>query len=185
MLRIKQLLTLPAALAAVILMMASCGMARYECSDPLGCLQVSRNGQVVIGAILATSGEQRSLGTSSLINVKQAVTDKDNLFGHSFQLFTYATDCTAGSAHEAATEFAINPDMAAVIGPTCIDEVGAASQILLNAGIPILGPVITSTDASALTKKMLDALQKVTVRMPDGTLYIPRQALLSALNISR
>jgi branched-chain amino acid transport system substrate-binding protein len=185
MLRIKKLLILPAALAAVILMMASCGTAPYDCSDPLGCLHVSRNGQVVIGTILATSGDQRTLGTSSLINIKQAVTDKDNLFGHSFQLFTYSTDCTAGSAQEAATESTINPDMVALIGPTCIDEVGAASQILLNAGIPILGPVLTSTDASALTKQMLDALQKVTVRMPDGTLYIPRQALLSALNLSR
>jgi branched-chain amino acid transport system substrate-binding protein len=185
MLRINLFLILSAALVAATLILASCGTPPYECSDPLGCIHVSHNGQVVIGTILATSGDQRTLGTSSLINFKQAVAEKDNLFGHSFQLFTYSTDCTEGSAQDAATKSAINQDMAAVIGPTCIDEFAAANQILLNAGIPMLGPVLTSTDALALTKQMLDALQKVAVRMPDDTLYIPRQALFSALNLSR
>ncbi len=127
---------------------------------------------------------RETLGTSSLQNVKQAVAEKDNLYGHSFQLFTYSTDCTPNSAQEAATEFAINPDMSAVVGPTCIDEVSPANQILQSAGIPMLGPVLTSAQAYTLTIQMLAALQKVTVRMPDDSLYIPRQALFSALNLT-
>jgi ABC-type branched-subunit amino acid transport system substrate-binding protein len=185
MLPIKTLPLLFSVLIIINLILASCGPAPYECSDPLGCLHIYSNAQVVIGTILATAGDERALGTSSLQNVKQAVTDKDNLFRHSFQLYTYSTDCTAGSAQEAATEYAINPNMVAVIGPTCIDEVGVANQILLNAGIPLLGPVRNSAQAYELTRQMLNALQQVTVRMPDGTLFIPRQALFSALNLSR
>ena len=174
-----------AVLLVASMMLASCKAAPYECSDPLGCLKISSNGQVLIGALLATSGDQRPLGTSSLENVKKALTEKDNLFTHSIQLITFGTDCTAGSAQTAATEFAIYANMAAVIGPTCREEVAAASPILLNAGIPLIGPVFNSAAAYALATQVLAAIQKVTVRIPDGTLYIPRQALLSALNLSR
>jgi ABC-type branched-subunit amino acid transport system substrate-binding protein len=174
-----------AALLFVNLMLVSCTSAQYECSDPLGCLQISAKGQVLIGAMLATSGDQRPLGTSSLASVQQAITDKDNLFTHSIQLITFGTDCTSGSAQTAATEFSIYKNMTAVIGPTCSEELAASSLILLNAGIPLLGPVDNSSAAYTLTIQLLAAIQKVTVRMPDNTLYIPRQALYSALNLTR
>jgi ABC-type branched-subunit amino acid transport system substrate-binding protein len=174
-----------AGLLFVSLMLVSCTAASYECSDPLGCLKISANGQLLIGAMLATSGEQRPLGTSSLVSVNQAITDKDNLFTHSIQLITFGTDCTGGSAQLAATEFSTYKNITAVIGPTCSDELAAAGSILLNAGIPLLGPVLDSSAAFTLTNQLLAAIQKVTVRMPDNTLYIPRQALFSALNLTR
>lgn len=174
-----------AALLLITLMLVSCGAVSYNCIDPLGCLEIPPGSPVVIGAILATSGEQRPVGTASLQSVEKAVADKGDLLGHPIHLITYGTDCTAGSAITGATEFATYPDLSAAVGPTCSNEVDAATPILADAGIPLLGPAINSLSAYALTTQVLTTIQQVAVRMPDKTLYIPRQALLSALGFSR
>jgi ABC-type branched-subunit amino acid transport system substrate-binding protein len=174
-----------AALVLISLMIVSCGAASYKCVDPLGCLEITPGSSIVIGAILATSGEQRSVGSASLQSVEKAVADKGTLLGHPIHLINYGTDCTAGSAIAGATEFATYTDLTAAIGPTCSDEAIAATPILADAGIPLLGPAINSSTAYALTTRVLTAIQQVAVRMPDKTLYIPRQALFSALGLSR
>jgi branched-chain amino acid transport system substrate-binding protein len=181
----KSLQILSSALVIICLLLVSCGAAPYDCTDPLGCLEIPPGSPVVIGAILATSGEQRPLATASLQSVKKAIADKGKFLGHPLQLITYGTDCIAESAQMAATEFATNSNLSAVIGPTCSDEAAAASPVLLNAGIPLLGPVTNSTAAYTLTNQVLAAIQQVSVQMPDKTIYIPRQALLSVLNLSR
>jgi ABC-type branched-subunit amino acid transport system substrate-binding protein len=171
-------------LLIISLLVGACGAAPYECIDPLGCLGISPGSPVVIGTILATSGAQRPVGIASLQNVEKAVADKRKLLGHPIKILRSATDCSADSAQVAATELAINPDLAVVIGPTCTDEVVDAGQILLNAGIPLLGPVLNAVSAYALTNQIFAAIQKVAILMPDKSIYIPRQALLEALNLS-
>ncbi len=173
-----------AALLTVSLLMVSCAAAPYDCTDPLGCLEISPGSPVVIGAILATTGEQGPAGTASLQSVEKAVADKDELLGHPIQLLRYGTDCTADSARVAATEFATYTDLSVVVGPTCAGEAVVAGPILLDAGIPMLGPVTDSAAAYELANQAIAAIEQVTVQIPDGTLYIPRQALLDALNLS-
>ncbi len=178
----------PLAVFATFLCMAltvvSCSGGSYECTDPLGCLEIPAGNPVVIGAILATSGDQRPLGAASLDSVKKAVAEDAGIFGHPLELITYGTDCTAGSAQMGATEFATNMDLAAVIGPTCSAEEDAAMSVLLDAGIPLSGPVLNSTAATAITNQVLAAIQQVAVQMPDKTIYIPRQALLHSLGLA-
>ncbi len=173
-----------AALLTISLLLVSCGAAPYQCTDPLGCLEISPGSPVVIGTILATTGEQGPAGTESLQSVEKAVADKAELLGHPIQLIRYATDCTADSARVAATEFATTPDLSAVIGPTCTDEAVVASPILLDAGIPLLGPVPDSAAAYELTNQVFAAIEQVAVQAPDQILYIPRLALLDALHLS-
>ncbi len=170
-----------AALLTVSLLLVSCAAAPYECTDPLGCLEISPGSPVVIGAILATTGEQGPAGTASLQSVEKAVADKDELLGHPIQLVRYGTDCTADSARVAAAEFATYANLSAVIGPTCTDEALVAGPILLDAGIPLLGPAPDSAAAYALTNQVFAAIEQAAIQMPDGTLYIPRLALRQAL----
>jgi len=173
-----------AALLIINLLLVSCSSDSYECTDPLGCLEIPPDSPVVIGTILATLGEQGPVGTESLKSVETALADKVDLLGHPIQLLRFGTDCTAGSARIAATEFAINPYLSAVIGPTCTDEAVVAFQILLNAGIPLLGPVPDPVAAYALTNQVFSAIEQVAIQMPDKSIYIPRQALLNALDLS-
>ena len=179
----KRRLTASVALLTISLLLVSCGAAPYECTDPLGCLEISPGNPVVIGTILATIGEQGLAGTESLKSVEKAVADKVELLGHPIQLLRYGTDCTADSARVAATEFAIYSDLSAVIGPICTGEAVVAAPILLNAGIPLLSPVPYSVAAYALTNQVFAAIEQVAVQMPDKTLYIPRQALLDAFHL--
>ena len=166
------------------MLLVSCAQPAYQCLDPLGCLKIWPNGTVVIGTILATSGEQRPEAIGSLQGIEIALDDRAKLFGHPIKLIRSDTDCSAESAREAATEIATYGGISAVLGPTCESEVEQATSILLNAGIPLLGPVRNSTDARKMTDQLLSAIQEVAVQMPDRTIYIPRQALLRKLNLS-
>ena len=172
------------ALLTFSLLLVSCGANPYQCTDPLGCLEISPDVPVVIGTILATTGQNGLAGTESLQSVERAVANKVELLGHPIQLIQYGTDCTADSARGAATEFARYPDLSAVIGPTCADEDVVATQILLEAGIPLLGPVPNSAAAYALADQVIAAIEQVAIQMPDKTLFIPRLALLDALRPS-
>jgi branched-chain amino acid transport system substrate-binding protein len=162
----------------------SCRSKSYECTDPLGCLEIPEGYPVVIGTLLATNGEQRPAGIEALQSVEKAIEDKSELLGHSIQLVQYGTDCTADSARSGATEFSNNNQISAVIGPTCTSEVAVADSILSNAGIPLLGPAENAATATTLIGQLFTALEQVAVQMPDHTLYIPRQALLIALHLN-
>jgi branched-chain amino acid transport system substrate-binding protein len=168
-------------LLTISLLLVSCGSATYECTDPLGCLEITSGNPLFIGAILATAGKQRPAGTQSLESVEKAVANQDELLGHPIQLIYYGTDCTADSARSDATELATNPNLLAVIGPTCSDEADVAGSILLDAGIPLLGPVTDPELAYELTNQVFAAIEQVAVQAPDKILYVPRHALLDAL----
>jgi ABC-type branched-subunit amino acid transport system substrate-binding protein len=172
-------------LLTISLLPASCAAASYNCTDPLGCLEIPPGSPVVIGAILATSGQNGPVGTESLQVVEKAVADKDTLLGHSIKLYRLGTDCTADSAREAATEFATYAELSALLGPSCPAEKEIAGPILLDAGIPLLSPVPDSATAYEMVNQILAAIEQVAVRMPDEKLYIPRQALFDTLHISR
>jgi len=174
--------TVAFALLTLSLLVVSCSASATQCTDPLGCLEISPDGPVVIGTILATAGHNSPAGIESLQSVERAVANKVELLGHPIQLIQYGTDCIADSARVAATEFATYPDLSAVIGPTCADEGAVATQILLEAGIPLLGPVPNSVAAYALANQVIAAIEQVAVQMPDKTLSIPRLALLDALH---
>jgi ABC-type branched-subunit amino acid transport system substrate-binding protein len=103
----KKHFTTTAALLTISLLLAACSAAPYKCTDPLGCLEIPPDSPILIGAILATSGEQGSLGAGSLQNVEKTLAEKDKILGHSIQLVRYSTDCSAESTRVAATEFAI------------------------------------------------------------------------------
>jgi ABC-type branched-subunit amino acid transport system substrate-binding protein len=172
-------------LLTISLLLDSCSATLYECTDPLGCLEIPPGSPLVIGAILATSGQNGPVGTESLQAVEKVVADKDILFGHTLKLYHYGTDCTAESARTAATEFATYQELSAVIGPSCIEEQDIVGPILLEAGIALLSPVPDPATAFAMANQILAAIEQVAVRMPDETLYIPRQALFDALDVSR
>jgi len=180
----KRHIAINAALLTISLLLVSCAAASYECTDPLGCLEIRTDSPVVVGTILATIGEQRPAGIESLQSVEKAVADKVELLGHPIKLLRYETDCTADSARVAATEFSTYQDLSAVIGPTCTDEAIVAGPILFNAGIPLLSPVPNSAAAYEMTNQIFAAIEQVAVQTPDKILYIPRQALLEELHLS-
>lgn len=180
----KNFPTVSVFLMTISLLLVSCRAAPYECTDPLGCLEIPPDSPLVVGAILATTGQKGPAGTESLQSVENAVVDKVEFLNHPIKLIHYGTDCTEESARTAATEFATYTDLSGVIGPTCTGEAVVAVPILRDAGIPLLGPVPNSETALALVEQVFTAIEQVAVKMPDGTLFIPRQALFDVLQTS-
>ena len=180
----KRHITASAALLVFSLLLVTCTASQYECTDPLGCLEISPGSPVIIGAIVATSGEMNLIGTKSLQAVEKTLADKDELLGHPLHLEKYGTDCTEESARIAATEFATYPDLSAAIGPTCSVEAKVAFSIMSYAGIPLVGPVPDPMAASDLTSRILSAIEHVAVQTTNKILFIPRQALLDELGLS-
>jgi ABC-type branched-subunit amino acid transport system substrate-binding protein len=178
----KRSSTNTAVFLTISLLLASCSEASYKCTDPLGCLEISPGSPVIIGTILATNGQKGSIGTASLQSIQKATANR-KLLGHPIALDSYVTDCSAESARTAATNLAIDPGVLAIIGPTCADETLVALPILSDAGIFPLSPVPDAAAAGQLTNQIITTVERVAIQR-GGVLYIPRQVLYDALNIS-
>ena len=168
----------------ISMLLASCSMAAYKCHDPLGCMEIPPGSPVVVGAILATNGTLSPIGTASLQSIKEVITTKGEILGHSIELVHYGTDCTIISAQIAATNLATDPDLLAVVGPTCAEEALVALPILTDAGIVSLSPAPDSLAADKMMSLIIAAIEQVAIQEQDHTLYIPRQTLRDALIIS-
>ena len=166
------------------LMLASCSRPASGCTDPLGCVEIPAGNPVILGALLATQGQQAAPGSTSLQSVEQAISNHGDLLGHPLKLVHLATDCSAESAREAATRLSLEPDLLAVIGPSCAEESGVALPILAVAGIPALSPGLDPAAAFTLTNQVIQAIQQVAVWGNDNALTIPRQALQDVLTLS-
>lgn len=160
--------------------LAACNAAAYECTDPLGCLEIPPGSPLVIGTLLASAGEQAADGEAALFAIQQAMDETGELLGHPLELDQWDTDCSAKDARSGATNLAINPNVVAVFGPTCAGQYEVAAPILSDAGLALLDPT-AGPAAAELTRSLLTAVEQVAVADKDGTLHIPRQALIQIL----
>jgi branched-chain amino acid transport system substrate-binding protein len=112
----------------------------YRCTDPLGCLEIPPGGPVIIGTLLATSGDYATAGVDSQRAIALAISNQGLIHGHGISLFRQGTDCSAQNAGPAATMLSLVAQMVAVIGPTCSEEVQNAVPILTNSGQVVISP---------------------------------------------
>jgi ABC-type branched-subunit amino acid transport system substrate-binding protein len=171
-------------LLAVSLMLVSCDLFSGKCMDPVGCWEILPGAPIEIGAILTTNGHLSSNGTACLASISAVIKGKRSILDHPIELENYATDGTPESAREAATAFATNPQLLAVIGPSLAGEGSVATLILFEAGIASISPVSDPKRAKEITEQVIAAIEKVAIQKADKTLIIPRQALRAALEPS-
>jgi ABC-type branched-subunit amino acid transport system substrate-binding protein len=173
------------AMTVLLLLLGSlpvaCSSAPYQCLDPLGCLEIPPGSPLVIGTLLASAGPQSRAGGETLLGIRKAVDETGDLLGHPIELDEWDTDCSEKDARTGAINLGMNSALVAVIGPTCAGQESIAAQILNDVGIPLLTPAPGSTSGTTLTRRMLSTIEQVAVQDADGTLHIPRQALLDAL----
>jgi len=173
----------PAVAAALLLSLwlAACSAASSPCTDPLGCLEIPAGSPLVLGALLASAGEQAEEGEASLLGIQQALDEAGELLGHPLELAQWDTDCSEKDARRGATSLALNPEVIAVIGPTCPGQYEVAAPIFSDAGLALLQPAPGLTAAADLTRSLLAAITRVAFQDAEGALHVPRQALLEAL----
>jgi ABC-type branched-subunit amino acid transport system substrate-binding protein len=161
-------------LLVLCLLISSCTSDVYECTDPLGCLEIPAGEPVVIGTLVTVFGRQGAAGLQVLEDIRSAIKDQDKILGHEIDLAWQGDDCSSEGAGLAATQLARTPDLLAVIGPTCESEAQTILPIFNDAGIPLLPPSSSGSDAFRL---LVSGIEKVAIRQPGDTLIIPLSAL--------
>jgi branched-chain amino acid transport system substrate-binding protein len=89
------------------------------------------------------------LGVDSRRGVELAIADRREVLGHPLDLIGVETSCEAKGSVAAAEKLAGDPQIVAIVGPSCSNEARAATPILCQAGISLVSPSSTGPDLTA------------------------------------
>ena len=129
--------------------------AQGDCMDELGCVEVSADDQIVVGAMLSVSGATSFYGEDSLGGIEIAVNDRDGmLLGREIILVVEDSLCTAEGGQAAAQRVAADETIVGVIGTTCSGAAQGAMPIISDAGMVMLSssntsPSLTNSDTDS------------------------------------
>jgi branched-chain amino acid transport system substrate-binding protein len=105
--------------------------------------------------MLAESGAAAEIGADSLRGIEIALDDRGyELLGHRIELVGVDASCDEEGGRSAAQSLVIEPDLAAIIGPTCSQSALGAIPAVNQAGLVMISPSstapeLTNPDASA------------------------------------
>lgn len=122
----------------------------FECTDPLGCLEIPPGEPIKIGILQALSGKLAPLGEAQLRGFDLALDKKKGtLLDHSVALQIEDTFCTAEGGANAALKIIADPQTVAIFGSTCSGAAATASQAMSDAGLTMISgnnsaPFLTS-----------------------------------------
>lgn len=122
-------------LAAILLIGCRSTVPPFECTDPIGCVEVSPDQPLKIGVLQALSGEQEPFGLSGLRSIEMALDDRDNqLLGHAIELQIEDSLCTKEGGATAAAKLVSDPQIVGILGPTCSGAAESAIKVVSEAG---------------------------------------------------
>jgi ABC-type branched-subunit amino acid transport system substrate-binding protein len=166
-------------LITVSLLLSSCDSAVYQCTDPLGCLEIPPGKPIVIGALLTVYGDQGEAGRQAVELIKTAIQEKDLILGHEIQLVWQGTDCSEEYARLSATHLSGTPGLLAVIGPTCSVDIRVAVPILEDAA---LLPILPIPNIKVTFQRLVLAIEETAIRQSNGALVVPRTGFQQAIH---
>ena len=116
----------------------------FECTDAIGCVDISPGDPIHIGAMLTISGATAFLGEDSRGGIEIAIADRgDEMLGHPIQLTVEDSLCSAEGGQIAASKIAADPTIVGVIGTNCSSAMTAAMPIMSASGLTTLSPTNT------------------------------------------
>lgn len=140
------------ALLAVLVMagivLAACAPAApaFECTDPLGCVDVAPGEPIHLAYALVISGPDQTLGIDSRNGIEVAIDLKGQVLGHDVQLTGEDDGCSAEGGQAAGTRLAADPTIIAVLATSCSSAARVAVPLLSDAGFAIVSPSNTAPD---------------------------------------
>ncbi|MFW5635134.1 MAG: branched-chain amino acid ABC transporter substrate-binding protein [Thermodesulfobacteriota bacterium] len=111
----------------------------FECTDPIGCVEIGPGEPIHIGVLQALSGNVAALGKEQLRGFELALDKRGGtLLGHSVALRVKDTGCTAEGGANAALKIIADPQMVAILGTTCSGAAATASKAMSDAGLTMI-----------------------------------------------
>lgn len=145
----KRIALLIGLLAVVVTVTAGqCGApkAKFQCTDPLGCVDIKPGEPVHIAYMMVVTGPDESLGLDTKYGVEIAIDDKKEILGHPILLTGEDTGCNAEGGQAAAQKIAADPTVVAIVGTNCSSEARPAAPIISQAGMVMVSPSNTAPD---------------------------------------
>lgn len=161
------------------LFLVACQAKTLPCTDPWGCLETPPEGKFLIGVLPALYGRFSTTGEQTLNEILTAVAEDELLLGRRVEVDWIGIDCEDGSLFPAAQRLVLNPNLLAVIGPTCPVQDETVILLFENAGIPLIFP---ADGGQAAYRRIVHALQANALMRPDKTVLLPRLAFWQALH---
>lgn len=122
---------------------------RFQCTDAIGCVDITPNDPIQIGVLQVLSGDLQPFGQSGLRSIELAVDDRGRqLLGHPIQLQVKDSLCSKEGGATAAAQIAANPQVVGILGPTCSGAAETAIKVVSGAGLVMISG---SSTAPALT----------------------------------
>jgi|YNPBryantNP2012_1023418.scaffolds.fasta_scaffold00148_17 branched-chain amino acid transport system substrate-binding protein len=145
----KRLLFVSVVLLITLLAAACKPKAKFECTDPKGCVNIAPGEPVRIGFMFVISGSDAPLGTDTKYGLEIAVDDKKEILGHPIEVVGEDSMCSAEGGQTASTKLAADPKLVAVVGTNCSSAARAAIPVMCGAGISMISPSNTAPDLTA------------------------------------
>ncbi len=142
------------AVALVILSFASLfafsvSAQELTCEDAIGCVTLAPDDPVTIAWMQTVSGPTSFFGDDAVGGIEIAMEQRDYLvLGREIELIGEDSLCNPEGGQTAAQRLVSDPQVVAIIGPSCSSAAVPAIPIASNAGFLLLSPMTTS---SALT----------------------------------
>ncbi len=147
----KRIFAILSLLVVASMVLAACAgqKSTYECTDPIGCVDIAPGDPIHIAYMLTVTGATAFLGEDSKGAIEIAIDDRGGeLLGHPIQLTGEDSGCSADGGQTAATKVASDPTIVGIIGTNCSSAATAALPTISQAGLVMISP---SNTAPALT----------------------------------
>jgi len=126
-----------------------------DCSDSIGCAQIAPDQPLKVGVLQVLSGDQEPFGLNGLRSIEMALDDRGGrLLGHAIDLQIEDSLCSKEGGATAAAELAADPQIVAILGPSCSGAAETAIKIMSEAGLVMISgsstaPSLTSVGGEA------------------------------------
>jgi branched-chain amino acid transport system substrate-binding protein len=144
----KRSFALLSLLVTASLILAACGPSApaFECTDPLGCVNVGPGEPIHLAYAMVISGPDETLGIDSRNGLEVAMALKGQVLGHDISLTGEDDGCSAEGGQAAGTKLAADPSIVAVFGTSCSSAARVAVPLLSQAGFVIISSSNTAPD---------------------------------------
>lgn len=122
----------------------------FECSDPLGCVEITQGESMKIGVLQALSGKIAPLGKAQIRGFELALEKRgQKILDHSVVVQIEDTGCTAEGGANSALKIIADPKTLAIFGTTCSGAAATAAHAMSEAGLTMISgnnsaPFLTS-----------------------------------------
>ncbi len=101
----------------------------FECSDPIGCVDIAPGQSIKLGLLQTLSGGAVAFGKTQLRTMKLAVEEQGELLGHPIELLIEDSKCSPEGGITAALKIVADPQVIGILGTSCSGSGVTASLV--------------------------------------------------------